>query len=71
MLEGEAQRGEMTLAASGTLAAIAQAFGGKSNHAMAAFRRSLGGGGAGANDSSEMSRLRGKIKHLVDVGKTG
>ncbi len=55
------------VAASGTLAAIAQAFGGKQANAMSAFRRGLGGGGdrASDGDGENMSKLRGRIRHLV------
>lgn len=59
----------MMIQASGTLAAIAQAFGGKSSRAMAAFRRGLGGDGATAGDSSAMGGLRSKIRNLVASGK--
>jgi hypothetical protein len=58
----------MMIQASGTLSAIAQAFGGKSVRAMAAFRRSLGGDGATAGDSGEMGGLRSKIRDLVASG---
>lgn len=57
----------MMIAASGTLAAIAQAFGKKSK-AMAAFRNALGGSAAAAGDSSNMSRLRKRIHGLIAKG---
>ena len=51
------------VAATGTLAAIAQAFAGKQTKAMARFRQSLGGGGdaASAGDSPGMAELRRRI----------
>ncbi len=59
----------MMIDASGTLAAIAQAFGGKTVRAMAGFRRGLGGDGATAGDSGAMGGLRSKIRDLVAAGK--
>lgn len=55
------------VAANGTLAAIAQAFGGKSSKAMQAFRRSLGTSAATAGDSGEMSKLRDRLRGIRKV----
>lgn len=54
----------MMIAAAGVLSAIGQAFGGKQSHAMAGFRRGLGGG-AGGGDSGDMATLRKRIRQLV------
>ncbi len=54
--------------ASGVLAAIAQAFGGKRTKAMAAFGRALHGGSPAGGDSSQMSKLRKRIQGLVNRG---
>lgn len=61
----------MMVAASGTLAAIAQAFGGKKTKAMAAFSRGLGGGGEAASDGDgkDMRALRKRISQVVHQGK--
>lgn len=56
----------MMIAASGTLAAIGQAFLGKQSKLMAKFRASLGGEGdaASAGDSGQMSELRRRIRTM-------
>ncbi len=51
------------VAASGTLAAIADAFGGKRSKAMAALRKALGGGGG------EVADLRKRIQQVVAEGQ--
>ena len=51
------------VAASGTLAAIADAFGGKRSKAMASLKKALGGGG------SQVADLRKRIQQVVAEGR--
>ncbi len=53
------------VAASGTLAAIADAFGGKRSKAMAQLRKALGGGGGGG----QVADLRQRMKSIVAEGR--
>jgi hypothetical protein len=52
------------VAASGTLAAIADAFGGKRSKAMASLKKALGGAGSG-----EVADLRKRIQQVVGEGR--
>ena len=59
----------MMVAASGTLAAIAQAFGGTKSGAMAQFNKAIGGVGGAAGDGSQMAALRRRIHAMGDLDR--
>lgn len=59
------------VAALGTAAAIAQAFGGKNVRAIQAFHGTVSGeGGSTAADSPQMSELRKRIQAVVNMGES-
>jgi hypothetical protein len=66
-VENEAQVEDRVVAAMGTAAAIAQAFGGKGVKAMQAFQRGVGGDGSAVADSREMGELRRRIQSFVNL----
>lgn len=70
-VEADSQSNEWMVQAMGTAAAIAQTLGGKQTKALRQFHQAITSRGtaASAKDSSEMSRLRGRIKSVMGVGK--